>query len=164
MKRPPCFVFRNCGRDVVWRTLRTGLWGVTLIGLQALVPVGWAGPSSWDVPEEADLLVNSIPVTQESLGAGSVIYAKRCAICHGDTGEGNGPSSQSLGVRPANFRDVDLMAQSDGSLFWKISMGRGPMPNWQVILSDEERWQVIHYLRVLSSTSSHHTLQERPRP
>lgn len=154
MKRPPCFDFLNCGRDRVWWIImRTGLWGVTLIGLQALVSIGWAGPSGWDVPAEADLLVNPIPVTQESLGTGSVIYAKRCAICHGDTGAGNGPSSLSLGIPPANLRDSELMAQPDGRLFWKISMGRGPMPNWQVILSEEERWQVIQYLRVLSSES-----------
>lgn len=153
MRHPPCFDFLDCGRKRVWRIMRTGLWGVTLIGLQALVSVGLAGPSGWDVPSEADLLVNPIPMTQESLGAGSVIYAKRCAICHGDTGAGNGPSSQSLGIPPPNLRDSELMAQSDGSLFWKISTGRGPMPNWQVILSEEERWQVIHYLRVLSSKS-----------
>ncbi len=136
---------------MLWRIMGLGLWSLTLMNIQALGSGGWADPSTWEVPPEADLLVNEVPVTQESLGAGSVIYARRCAICHGDTGEGDGPSSSSLGVRPANLRAPELMAQSDGRLFWKISTGRGPMPNWQVILSEEERWQVIHYLRTLSS-------------
>lgn len=142
-------------------------WRLALLQCLVLGAVGWAEPSTWpliwEVPADADLLVNPVPPTQASIGAGSVTYAKRCAICHGDTGEGNGPSAQSLGVPPANLHDPEIMAQSDGRLFWKISVGRGPMPPWQLILSEEEQWQVIHYLRALSSTTPHHhTLQERP--
>lgn len=142
--------------------MRVVWWSLALISLQALGAVWWAEPATWDVPAEADLLVNPLSLTQASIGAGLVIYAKRCAICHGDLGEGNGPSAHSLGAPPANLRDPELMAQSDGRLFWKISVGRGPMPPWQLLLSEEERWQVIHYLRALSPTTSDHLLQERP--
>jgi len=62
--------------------------GIGLIVLATLVSPSLALRSSWKVPPEADLLVNPVPGTQESLGAGSVIYAQRCAVCHGDTGQG----------------------------------------------------------------------------
>ncbi len=124
--------------------------GIGLIVLATLGSPSLALRSSWKVPLEADLLINPVPVTQESLGAGSVIYAHRCAVCHGDTGQGDGPSSLSLRVRPANLSDPELMAQPDGRLFWKLSVGRGPMPNWQLVLSEQERWQVINYIRTFS--------------
>lgn len=106
---------------------------------------------SWDVPPEADGLVNPVPQAQESVAIGSVIYARRCAVCHGETGQGDGPSSQSLGVPPANLRDSSVTAQPDGRLFWKISLGRGPMPSWDLVLSEEERWHVVNYLRAISA-------------
>lgn len=129
---------------------------MVLATLQYLEGPTLALRSSWDVPPEADQLKNPIPVTQESLGAGSVIYAQRCAVCHGEAGRGDGPSSVSLRVRPANLRDPELMAQPDGRLFWKLSVGRGPMPNWQLVLSEEERWHVINYIRTFSFHGANH--------
>ncbi len=112
----------------------------------------WPAPSGWTVPAEADAITSPIPASQDSLGKGAVIFQQRCAVCHGERGRGDGPSSQSLGVRPADLTDRDILAQPDGRLFWKITVGRGPMPNWDVILSDEDRWHVINYLRALSAT------------
>lgn len=122
--------------------------------LPALLALGYptlAGQSSWDVPTEADQLANPVRADQDSLGMGSVIYAQRCAVCHGDRGEGDGPSALSLGVTPPNLRDPELMAQPDGRLFWKLSTGRGPMPNWQLVLSEQDIWHVINYIRAFSS-------------
>lgn len=32
------------------------------------------------------------------------IFAERCAVCHGDNGDGAGPGAASLNPKPANFR------------------------------------------------------------
>jgi mono/diheme cytochrome c family protein len=39
--------------------------------------------------------------------------------------------------------------QTDGALYWKISNGRGNMPPYKEALSDEQRWQLVVYLREL---------------
>ncbi len=115
------------------------------------IPLSTAS-SEWTVPKEADLISNPVPLSQGSKGRGSIIYGQRCAVCHGAKGRGDGPSALSLGIRPADLASPDIRAQSDGRLFWKIAIGRGPMPSWDVVLSEEDRWYVINYLRALPTT------------
>ncbi|WP_213044092.1 c-type cytochrome [Nitrospira defluvii] len=105
--------------------------------------------AEWAIPQEAEALANPIAPSQESRGRGAMIFSRRCAVCHGENGRGDGPSSLSLGVRPTDLTGQAVFAQSNGRLFWKISIGRGPMPSWDVVLSEEDRWHVINYLRAL---------------
>jgi len=109
-------------------------------------------PVPWDVPPEAQKRKNPIQPTQDSIGRGILVYAKHCQVCHGARGDGDGPSSQSLGVAPTNFLDPATQRQSDGSLFWKITVGRQAMPNWQLRLSEDDRWHVINFLRTMLSS------------
>ena len=104
----------------------------------------------WDVPLEARERHNPISPTQDSIGLGILIYGRSCQVCHGSQGDGDGPSSQSLGVAPTNFMDPAVQGQSDGSLYWKITVGRRAMPNWQLRLSEEDRWHVVNFLRTMS--------------
>lgn len=105
--------------------------------------------AEWKVPKEADAMVNPIAASEESRGRGAMIFGQRCGVCHGEKGHGDGPSSLSLGRRPADLSTATVLAQPDGRLFWKIAIGRGPMPSWDVVLSEEDRWHVINYLRAL---------------
>lgn len=115
------------------------------------VPLFAIEPSTtWEVPLEAQQRHNPISPTQNSIGRGILIYARNCQVCHGSQGDGDGPSSQSLGVAPTNFLDPAIQRQSDGSLYWKITMGRRAMPNWQLHLSEEDRWHVVNFLRTMS--------------
>ena len=53
-------------------------------------------------------------------------------LCHGEKGMGDGPGAKTIKVKPANFTDAKMMgAETDGSLFWKMTNGRGPMPSWK---------------------------------
>lgn len=105
--------------------------------------------AEWTVSKEADAIANPMPPSEESRGRGAMIFGRRCVVCHGERGHGDGPSSLSLGVRPADLASQAVLAQPDGRLFWKIAIGRGPMPSWDIILSEEDRWHVINYLRAL---------------
>ncbi|MBQ27437.1 MAG: cytochrome C [Nitrospiraceae bacterium] len=112
--------------------------------------------TSWDIPGEAKQRQNPILPTQASIGRGILVYAKNCQVCHGSRGDGDGPSSLSLGVAMANFMDPAIQRQSDGSLYWKITVGRRAMPNWQLQLSEEDRWHVVNFLRTMFSASDQH--------
>lgn len=125
-------------------------FGLLLLSLTALLVLASSlSAEPWRVPREAEVLRNPIRMTQESLGHGAVIFASRCAVCHGEQGRGDGASSLSLGVQPTDLTTPDVQRQSNGVLFWKITVGRGPMPNWELVLSKEDRWHVINYLRTL---------------
>jgi mono/diheme cytochrome c family protein len=63
------------------------------------------------------------------------------AICHGLIGRGDGPIAAYYTPKPANFTDSKLIdPETDGSLFWKITTGRDPMPAWGPQLSEAHRW------------------------
>ena len=47
----------------------------------------------------AAALSNEARLTAES------IFGDRCAVCHGDNGDGNGPGAANLAPRPMNFHD-----------------------------------------------------------
>jgi mono/diheme cytochrome c family protein len=105
----------------------------------------------WVAPADAKKVKNPVPVTPENLAAGESTFKSNCALCHGEKGAGDGPMAGTLPLKPANFTDAQMMSmESDGSLFWKMSEGRGLMAPWKSVLSDKQRWQVVNYLRKLT--------------
>ena len=112
----------------------------------------------WVAPEDARKVKNPTPATLENLAAGEQIFHDNCVLCHGEKGAGDGPLANTLNPKPAHFTDAKMMsAETDGSLFWKISEGRGPMPPWKQVLTDMQRWQVVDYLRkLMQSTNAKH--------
>jgi len=130
-----------------------------LIGIGVLVVmIAFAGGmivysmSDWSVPEKVKSLKNPVPAGNESIAAGMSIYKDRCANCHGERGDGRGEKAEQLSIAPSNFTDAHKMsASTDGELFWKISKGRRPMPAFKDKLSEQERWQLVDYIRTFST-------------
>lgn len=109
----------------------------------------------WVAPDDAKKVKNPVPATPENLEAAAEIYKDNCVLCHGDKGKGDGIAGRTTKIPPANFTDSKLMAaETDGSLFWKMSEGRGPMPTWKETLSEKERWQLVDYLRKLNKDAN----------
>jgi mono/diheme cytochrome c family protein len=106
----------------------------------------------WDAPAAEAQKKNPVAANESSLGAGQKIYLKRCASCHGKTGNGDGPDAVDLGIHPAKFADPRMREESDGALFWKITTGKKPMPSYASRLSPADRWNVINYLRTLAKS------------
>lgn len=104
----------------------------------------------WVAPAWADTLKNPFPLEPLTLQQGEELYSVYCWSCHGETGHGDGAAGGALGVKPANFHDEGVKKQSDGALFWKMSTGRGSMPPFQESFSEEQRWQLVAYIRKLS--------------
>jgi cbb3-type cytochrome c oxidase subunit III len=83
---------------------------------------------------------------------GAVIYAEKCAPCHGDTGMGDGPSSGTLSVPVAALGDPELARQSTLSgWFNMVTQGNIErfMPPFSS-LDDRQRWDVAAYALTLS--------------
>ena len=93
---------------------------------------------------------NPSTVDEASLARGAELYAIHCQMCHGTTGEGNGPIAPFLANRPANFTTEVVQSKSDGSFFLAISNGvDGRMPALNENLTVSERWDVVNFLRTL---------------
>lgn len=101
------------------------------------------------VPDEAAAVPNPVEATDASVAAGSELYAANCAVCHGETGAGDGLAAANLDPKPANLSADHVQELSDGALFYIITHGRPntPMPAWEGVLTEEQRWQVVNFLR-----------------
>jgi mono/diheme cytochrome c family protein len=106
----------------------------------------------WKAPAWADTLKSPYLDEPLTLAQGEELFTLYCASCHGDGGYGDGAAGGALGQKPANFHDTLVKAQSDGSVFWKISTGRGNMPPFKDVFTDEQRWQLVAYIRHLGKT------------
>jgi mono/diheme cytochrome c family protein len=111
-------------------------------------------------PEEFASLENPFANDQKAIEAGKAIYETNCATCHGTEGMGDGPAAESLDPKPAMLADGAMMGDlSDGYLFWRVSKGgqmepfNSAMPAWEAGLTEEQRWQVISYVRTLADDS-----------
>lgn len=102
-----------------------------------------------EVPEIPQV-ANPIPASTESHARGEELYVKYCSKCHGMTGNGAGPSAHGFSTNPRQlwtWHDADSSA--DPYLFWFITNGRTDMPPWGVILSANERWDLVNYIKTL---------------
>ncbi|MFP5470251.1 MAG: c-type cytochrome [Bacteroidia bacterium] len=105
--------------------------------------------SPWVAPEESKSLKNPIEKSDQTTLAGKKIFEQQCWSCHGKSGNGDGPSARNLKIKPTNFSSPSFQSQTDGEIFWKISEGRGEMAAYKNSLKEENRWQIVNYLKTL---------------
>ena len=109
---------------------------------------------NWRATAAAKRLKNPVPSTADSVAAGKQAYGEHCSNCHGEKGDGRGEKAAELSVAPGDFTDAAAMRRrTDGELFWQITRGRLPMPAFEDKLSDQERWQLVDYIRTFAGTS-----------
>src|SRR5207244_11109796 len=114
-------------RRKVIRTLR--IFPLTVAG-SALVTFAYsqgdatqAGLMSgkWVSPALSAAKKNPIAPSQTSLAAGQKIYLKRCAACHGKTGNGDGHDAADLGIYAAKISETVIREERTSTIFWKIT-------------------------------------------
>lgn len=105
----------------------------------------------WKAPARAAKKKNPIPAEEKSITAGKQVYAAQCLSCHGPSGHGDGTAAKDLNPRPRNLSDPKIQDQSDGSIFWKITEGKKPMPTFEKLISEDDRWNVINFVRTLNA-------------
>jgi mono/diheme cytochrome c family protein len=100
----------------------------------------------------AALAKNPIQATQAAIGRGERVYRNFCASCHGEDALGFGPVAERapLGM---SLRGQSTRNRADGALFHIVTYGRLTMPPHGDLVSIDDRWRVIHYLRSLPETS-----------
>ena len=81
---------------------------------------------------------------------GAEVFQANCETCHGPQGHGDGPAGQVLDPQPKNLPELAARA-SDDYLFWRVSTGKPgtSMAPWAGILTGEQIWQAVAYIRTL---------------
>lgn len=94
------------------------------------------------------------PAQAPDLQNGAVIYAEKCAACHGNTGMGDGPQGLQLPLPVAALGLPEVAAQASPA-DWFLVVTLGNIENFMppfASLTDQERWDVVAYAQSLSAT------------
>jgi len=106
------------------------------------------------------------------IAKGKEIFVAKCALCHGEKGDGKGPGAANLPLKPADLTDGKMVAEmADNFWVWRVSEGSlvepfkskgSVMPAWKGELSMSDRWAVIAYAHTLSGHRGPHVASEHP--
>jgi mono/diheme cytochrome c family protein len=130
---------------------------VSILSLGIIITVVVSGfkiaqSGEWIAPKSADKVINPIKGISDGTKAGKKLYVKYCVICHGAKGKGDGIAGAALNPKPANFIKEKFQNQTDGAIHWKLNEGRAPMASYKTIFNDEQRWQLVNYMRTFKKT------------
>ena len=122
-----------------------------ILAVLMVIPAGQvrAQKAPWTSPATALQLKNPGAGDLNNAKQGKTLYFSYCTPCHGDKGKGDGPAAAALNPKPADHTSDAIAAEPDGSLFYKISEGRNPMPQFKTTLSETQRWELVDYIRTL---------------
>lgn len=100
--------------------------------------------------DQADLLQNPVPRTEDNLEFGRFLFDENCAVCHGLDGHGQGTivAAGHFG-QPPTLNSDNLRARSDGRIYHIITYGQNSMWPYKNNLTEMERWAVVNYVRAL---------------
>ncbi len=120
-------------------------------GLLLVLVLLLAGCADW--PELSKRAENPYPGDVAAVARGNDLYVGQgCQVCHGEKGRGDGPEIARLPIPPPDFTDRERMiTRADPDLFWAITRGREKtkMPAYEQELSENDRWDLVNYLRSL---------------
>ncbi len=105
--------------------------------------------ASWVAPSSSKEIKSPYAFDDAFIKKGKTLFNNMCVVCHGNKGKGDGIAGMNLKPRPSNLPSVKVQSQTNGELFWKMTTGRPPMAAYKDIISVEQRWQLIAYIRQL---------------
>lgn len=101
-------------------------------------------------PVPAEFAGQSNPLGADAAAAGAEVFKTNCESCHGPQGYGDGPAGVALDPAPKNLAELQTTA-GDDYLYWRINTGKEgtSMVAWKGVLTDEQIWQVVAFIRTL---------------
>ncbi len=121
---------------------------------EGVIPRGFR-PYEIATMDEAKAHLNPVPRTKDVLEQGQKLFNVYCIVCHGQNGEGNGLVAaqpnwpRPLFPRPPTLQSEKIRDYKDGQIFHIMTLGQNLMPSYAEKLSEDERWAIVHYIRVL---------------
>jgi cytochrome c553 len=100
---------------------------------------------------------NPLTYNPENVQAGREAFSHYCAACHGLDGQNTGvPFASRMSPPVASLASASVQSYTDGQLKWVIDNGIKPsgMPGSRGILTDDEIWSIVVYIRHLPPAGS----------
>ncbi len=98
------------------------------------------------------LEINPLPVTGQLMARGQERFNIYCAPCHGAQGDGKGITTKFGMTIIADLHDATgrkIPQQPDGQIFETVTQGKGQMGAYAGLITVEDRWAIIAYVRAL---------------
>jgi mono/diheme cytochrome c family protein len=104
--------------------------------------------------DDAASLANPVASSDATLQHARELARVNCSACHGLDGHGDGPVARYFSpVRPVDFRSDRVRTRTDGQLFWIVANGLGNMPAFRNLLSEQDLWTIVHFIRQSAAPS-----------
>ena len=100
----------------------------------------------WQIEQ---MVKNPLVASGAASRRGQALFGAFCAPCHGTRGHGDGPVAKVF-VQPRNLAAPEIQQHSDGWLYGAIRNGANIMPRHGPDLSQQQRWEIVQYLRTLT--------------
>jgi len=100
---------------------------------------------------------NPMSPTPANIADGKAAFSHYCVACHGLDGQNTGvPFADTMAPPVPSLASENVQSYTDGQLKWVIDNGIFPsgMPASKGILTDEEIWSMILYIRRLPAEGS----------
>lgn len=97
----------------------------------------------WIVPADQESLTNPSEYNLANIKKGKDIYQLNCKSCHGDAGKNN---ALPLVPVPPDIASEEMHTNTEGGLYYKITAGKGGMPQFESTLSEDDRWRLVNYI------------------
>lgn len=120
---------------------------IFFVVLNFIAVVLLAQTTPWEVPADRSAKLSTTAFTDQNRNTGKDLYQTNCKSCHGDPGKNN---IIKLVPPPPDPATAQLQQNTDGSLHFKISEGRGAMPSFKNILNAADIWNIIAFLRTFN--------------
>lgn len=107
------------------------------------------------MPEELELTSES---AEALIRRGAERYGIYCAVCHGESGDGNGITNQYgvpvVGNVNAHLNAISSASYPDGKMFNTITHGQGQMSGYGYNIPVRDRWAIIAYIHTLQAAKA----------
>ncbi len=98
----------------------------------------------WVAPAEEAVKLSPFAFNDSTRKVGVDLYSTNCKSCHGDPGKNN---VINLVPAPPDIASVRMQSNTDGSIHYKLTQGKGTMPSFKNTISSSDLWRVISYIR-----------------
>jgi hypothetical protein len=115
-----------------------------LLILVSLLIIPDLSGQEWKVPDDKKGKLSTFPFNDKTRNDGLKLYSINCLSCHGTPGKSN---FLKLVPPPPDPATEQVQKNSDGEIYYKVSTGRGQMPSFKSVLSSDELWKVVSFIR-----------------
>lgn len=128
--------------------------------VKGTIPRGYQPYAYANTPEgyeAAATLINPYAAADKAtLEQGKMYYTTYCAVCHGESGQGDGSISATgpnngpfAGV--INYFSAGYMQMEEGKMFHSIHYGKNNMGSYAGQLTKDERWKIVAYIKSMQA-------------